>query len=108
MNKLIIKSTAEKKIFIESTTIELESVFVRLNTQSYPQPNLVGFLPVVYQNEAMFNLSVKNQIKTNLDFTPMQGIGYVVAEVTEQNQIDIYLAAKEYFEAKGYEVEIED
>ena len=108
MKHLIIKSTKDKKIFIENTTIELNSIFVRLNCQIYPQPNLVGFLPVTYQSVQMFNLGVKNVLKTTLEFTPTQGIGYIVSQAESQDQVDIYNAAKEYFVQLGYEVELED
>ena len=99
---LLVNATAEKKILIQGTEIEVPSVYVRLEYFARLDGRELYITVHVYNNKD----SYKNGISILLTDLPVSHISVTLKEDEEQNLQNTELYSKARLEELGYVVDI--
>ena len=99
---LLVSATADKKILIKGTEIELPSVYARLEYGARPNGVTLEIAAYTYESKE----SYENDASVLLTDVPMLNTTVELQEGEEQNLQSAELYSKAEYEALGYEVEI--
>jgi len=99
---LLVSATAEKKILIQGTAIELPSVYVRLEYGARPNGTTLEIAAYTYESKSAYD-SKSNILLTDV---PMSNITVELKEGEEQNLQSAELYSKVDYETLGYDVDI--
>ena len=99
---LLVSATADKKILIKGTEIELPSVYVRLEYGARPNGVTLEIAAYTYESKEAY----ENDASVLLTDVPMLNTTVELQEGEEQNLQSAELYSKAEYEALGYEVEI--
>lgn len=97
---LLVSATAEKKILIQGTAIELSSVYVRLEYAARPNGTTLEIAAYTYESKDAYK-SGANILLTDV---PMSNITVELQEGEKQNIQSAELYSKNNYEALGYSV----
>jgi hypothetical protein len=99
---LLVSATAEKKILIQGTVIELPSVYVRLEYGARPNGTTLEIAAYTYESKDAYE-SGANILLTDV---PMSNITVELQEGEEQNLQSAELYSKANYETLGYAVDV--